>query len=146
MPEDHDLPELNIEVPERTVALTLDQIREGAQHLVVVARSRLAEVEAAIELGDFQDALTRAQELCSNLGPLATAEAYIGVFASAYLVRAADICEGIELKHWGRVTAVEHDEHVHGDQPCHHVTLSFENHEDVDLAAEQEVVAVRGDG
>lgn len=145
MPDELHGQDFDFDIPEASVAQTLDQIREGGQHMVVLARERLTHVEKAIETGSFGEALERAQELCQRLVPLAQAETYIGVFAAHYTVRAADLTEGMELKHWGKITSVQSDERIHDGEPCHHIVVSFEDRADIDLHAECEVVAVRGE-
>lgn len=143
MAED-DLEHLDFAAPDRSPALTFDQIREGSQQLLVQVRERVAALSVALEEGRFIEAMGRAQEVLHQLAPLAQAENHIGVFASSYLVRAQDVCEGMTLRIWGTVTGVENVAHpVPGEEPCQHVTLSFADHEDVDLHGAQEVVALR---
>lgn len=142
---DHDLDlDLSGATPERSASLTLDQIREGGQHLVQVARERLMDVEAALGEGRFSEALERTQELIARLHPLAQAEGFISVFAGSYLVRAEQITEGMVLRHWGEVTGARiEDKPVAGDEPCRHVHLTFRDHDDVEIHATQELVALR---
>lgn len=142
--DDNSIDHLDLEAPERSASMTLDQIREGGAHLLQVANERLADVQRAMSEGRFMEAVERAQELQSRLHPLAQAENFMSVFASSYLVRATDVHEGMTLRYWGEVTGVRiEDRPVAGDEPCRHVHLSFREHEDVELHATQELVALR---
>lgn len=141
-----DLDHLDFTPPERSTALTLDQIRDGAQQMLVMARERVADVSEALAEGQFLNALNRVQELSQLIAPLAHAENSISVFAASFLVRGSEIQEGMTIRGWGEVTGIRIEEVPNaGDDPCVHVHLSFKQHDDVMLHAEQEVVALRGD-
>jgi hypothetical protein len=126
-------------------ARTFDQIRDGAAQILVVARQRLADCELAITEGRFSDAHDRAQELLARLGPLASAETYLGGFDDSFIVRASDVEEGMLLKGWGRVTGKQIEHKGTPGAECVHVLLRFEDGEDRELHAEQEIVAHRAE-
>ena len=133
---------------ERSPATTIDQISDGARQLLLVARQRLADIDTAIQEGQFAEAFGRAQELIGKLQPLAQAETYVGCFASSFIVRANDVQEGMVLHSFGRVTNVNRREHPNpgGDAPCIHVTLTCEEaDEPIEYQADTELLALRAD-
>lgn len=143
---DHD-PSMPGEI-ERTPAHTLDQISDGARQLLLMARERMRDVDAALDQGRFSDAYGRAQELIHKLQPLAQAESYVGAFASTFIVRAGEVHEGMILHTFGKVTSIDRHEHDSpgSDGPCVHIKLACESaDEPVEFPAETELIAMRGE-
>jgi hypothetical protein len=130
---------------ERSAARSLDQIRQGGQALMLVAKQRLKEIEQALEEGRFIDAMTRAQELVGKLHPLAEAENYLSVFADTFVLRADEVTEGMVLHNVGRVTEVSSRSHDIGEEmPCVHVQLSVEGRDKpVEFPPDRELVISR---
>lgn len=134
--------------PERSPAHTLEMIADGGRQLLLVARERLRDIEGALDAGRFEEAMGRAQELMGKLQPLASAEGYMAIFATTFVVRADHIEEGMVLHGLGKVTAVSRHEHPNagGDGPCIHVALTCEDHEEpVEYHADRELVVLRSD-
>lgn len=130
---------------ERSAAHTLEQIREGGQQLLLVARERLREVEVALTEGRFCDAHDRAAELISRLQPLASAQNYMASFGASYVVRGEQVEEGMNLRQWGRVVTIERETHecVGTDHVHVLVTLKFENGMEQAVDGDAELIALR---
>lgn len=132
---------------ERSPAHTLDQVADGARQLLLISRERLRDIETSLEEGRFSEAFARTQELMGKLQPLAQAETYIGGFASTFIVRAADVHEGMVLHTFGTVTSTERREHNNpGGEPCVHIKLACEHADDLlDFQADAELIALRSE-
>lgn len=135
---------------ERTTAADkLDLIRDGATQLVLAAQRRIQEASELLTEGRFSEAFQRLQEASGRVGPLASAEDHIATWGKSYLLRAHEVEEGMVLRHWGRVIAVEHDEQdcAGAERPHVAVKLKFEGHTDDAephvMPGDAEVLAVR---
>lgn len=106
-----------------SAAKTLDDVREGAQAVMVVARDRLREAGEALEAGDFQGAANRANEAQVKIAALYRAESELGSFAGKTAIRARDVRPGMEMIGEGLVEAVENVSE-HGDE-CPSAVLQF---------------------
>lgn len=90
---------------EMTAAETLDLIREGGTRVLMLAVQRLEECQSALSGGHFDRALTRCQEAQGCILQLAQAQNSLGMYGrNVYLVRAAELEEGMNLCQMGVVT------------------------------------------
>ena len=102
-----------------TAADVLDKIRNGSQQIIVNARLRLNEAEAALGRGEFQSALSHLNEAKEMIAPLALAETHLAIADGSYLVRVREIEVGMTVLNVGVVTAVnaracpQHGEEAH---------------------------------
>jgi hypothetical protein len=134
--------------PERSASLTLDQIREGGQSLVLLCQTRMADLSEAIREGRFHDAMGHLQEIGAKLTALAQAENALGSLAESFIIRAEQIEEGMILRGMGTVATVRREEKpVPGDEPCIHLHFTFEGEmPDLEIHAEHEIVVMRSEG
>jgi hypothetical protein len=104
-------------ITERLVAIT-----QGAQHLVVIARQRVAQMLDALDAGDFRRAIQHLNEAESLLTPLATAQQYIAIADGNRLVRASELEVGMVLTQVGQIESVDKDAQCTG---CgnHHILV-----------------------
>lgn len=125
---------------------TLDQIREGGVKVLAIAHSRLGEVEAALDRGEFGEALSRTQDLLAKLSALASAEAALGAMAHMEIVRAEDVTTGMFVHH-GPVTDVEIQRTACASGGGDHVTvvLSWEDGASFTCKGDQELLVARTD-
>lgn len=110
-----------------TATATLDQIGLGGSQLILITNQRLADVRSAIECGNFIEALEAAQAACAHLGPLASAQATIGVLAQNAVVRVADLEEGTVVPGLGEVKDIGPCIDC-GKPGCHKVGLTIGDH------------------
>lgn len=127
---------------DRNPSVTLDNIRTGGQKMLATARTRLAEVEEALNEGRFVLAKNHCYDLYGKLNTLADAETSLGVLATTSIVRAEDVEVGM-LIGAGPVTDVDVDRHqCHGGGDHEHVivTLEWEDGTKEQYAGHQEMV------
>lgn len=128
---------------ERTAAQTIDEMRDGARAMVVIALDRLRESQDALQAGDFARASTRLSEASAKVNALFNAEQNIAAFAGKTALRARDIEKGMEIVGEGVVTVVENITE-HGDE-CPEAMFQF-TLQDGDMRrayADQEILVAR---
>lgn len=118
-------------------------ITQGAQHLVVVARQRIAQTLDALDAGDFEATVQRLNEAIGVLTPVLNAQLYVAVADGNKLIRARELVDGMVLTGVGSVESVSHNE------PCSHcgdehvrVKVAGGEHE-LNLHSDQELYVVR---
>jgi hypothetical protein len=110
------------------VASTLHSIQAGGQHLVMIARQRIAELMDELDKGDFTQACIVTQKIESALAPLSHAQGYIAIADDAQLIKARELRKGMEIVNVGEVIEVEVREC--GAARCDgHVKLKIGEHE-----------------
>lgn len=139
-----DLPDPGLDaeaIASKTAAATLDKVREGGTIIVNLTRQRLKEAGEAVDEGRFNDAARNMQEALTKLQSLAHAEAALGELADGTrIIRAKDVEEGMHLIAYGVVTKRGQHECARPGATNHtHIDLSFEDGEDAEFHAEQEV-------
>lgn len=122
---------------------TLDKIRSGGQQAILLAIRRAEEAIEALKEGDFQGAYTRVAELQDRLQHLAHAEAHLGVFEDNWVVRAAEVTEGITLRGWGEVTDVKRVDLMGGNSV---MIFTFSNGQQEQVNADTELAVVPESG
>lgn len=85
----------------------LHSIQAGGQHLLMLARRRIAECLDEMDKGDFREAHSTAQGIVGSLAALAHAQAYIAIADGSKLVRARELKVGDVLTDVGEITEVE---------------------------------------
>jgi hypothetical protein len=116
---------------------TLDAIRSGANHLLIIARRRIAEALDALDEGSFGKALGKLNEAESSIAPLASAQTYIAIADGSRVVEAVQLEAGMVLKGVGPIEAVNTT--MCSAQRCSgHVKVTVGEHE-LDFTGDQEL-------
>jgi hypothetical protein len=123
--------------PQGTASDTLDRIRSGGTHLILVAQRRLAETKALLGEGDFRAAMRTAAQLHEKISALAEAEGSLGTVSDARILKCADIEIGMTLADVGEVTAVGPCQC--GEGHCDRIVLTIDEHA-VNLPGDAEVI------
>ncbi len=129
---------------DRNPSKTLDNIRAGGQKLLATARTRITEVQQALDEGRFALAQERCGDLYGKLNSLADAERGLGALAATSIIRAEDVQVGMVIS-TGKITDVDIDRQhcVGGDHEHVQVTLTWEDGTKAAYSGSQEIV-VRG--
>lgn len=127
---DHD-------VHDDRVAQTLEAIRTGGMHLVVMARRRTSEALDALDAGDFRSATNKFQEASAALAPLANAQSYIAIADGSVMKHARELEAGMVLTDVGEVTHVEVTECA-AERCRGHVKVKIGEHE-MDFGGDSEL-------
>lgn len=104
---------------DKTAAAQLDNIRQGAQNLILTVRHRINETLTALEEGEFVNALQRIDEARATLVQLSHAQAYLGVAHAARIIRARELETGMRLSQIGEITEIESVACGHENCPGH---------------------------
>lgn len=124
-----------------TAADKLDHIRDGAQRLVLLSLTRLADAESALRLGEFAEADRFMREAAAKIRSLAEAEVNLGSFDhSRHVVRAFELRPGDRPVAWGRVAEALTPEEPE-DPAVEWITrLRFEDGNEVTVDAREEIL------
>jgi hypothetical protein len=123
--------------PKGTASETLDRIRRGGAHLILVAQRWLAETKALLDEGDFQGAMKSAAQLHEKISALAVAEGSLGTVSDARILKCSAVEIGMTPADVGDVTAIEP---CPCDQDhCERIVLTIGN-QPVNFPADAEII------
>lgn len=112
-------------VEHEDAAATLDQIRAGGGHLVLVAQRRALEIKTALDKGDFSGALALTQQLAEKLSHLARAQDNMGILDGNRIIRVRDVQVGMVVPGVGEVSEVGPCPGC-GDDSCESVVFTID--------------------
>lgn len=138
--------DFNVDPDQPSVVKTLDRIRAGSQMTLLRIHSTMAELNKALNEGDFVQAFTLVQHLGGFLSPLAQAHRLLGYIGNGHLVDVADVEIGMSIVGIGRITNID-DKHC-ADAGCSelHRTIEVEGHDGaITLLGSMTIVIESGD-
>lgn len=106
----------------------LNAIHAGGHQLVMLVRTRVAQLLDELDRGDFRNALNYVGDISQSVGALAQAQGTIAIAEGSHLVKALDLEVGMELTDIGVIEEKTTEECGH--TRCNgHVKVKVGTHE-----------------